>query len=800
MLLHTMPMEKRKGIAGRHIVSCGTPAQKARDVLRTGNGAFLVEDGGKPDKETLTFWREELWAPQWEQPPKAPEIAAYLPEVRRLILAGQAKEAAELADIAAGQHGCPPTLHGNPKHPALMLQIEQPVAEAADYLHTLDMATGVIATRWSQEGSFSREIFVSREDGVAVIRLCAPAGKLVARIQGEAPARQYERGDYGPNDLPYEDGSGKFTCLPVAPTVAVTHAAAGEQASIILEGHYAYHAGGFTTAVRIVAQGSDLQADTDGIVVSHGTQAVILVACRRNYHVQLDGDGVALLDSLKALPSDYGVLLRRHVEKHRPLFERLSVNLGAQEEDYLLTTAELKRQQFTSDGIVPAYMEAMVDMGRFFLLTESGKFPPIYGHVNINVNHQISGGNIGNLPEAMESFFRWIEWQLPAARENARRILGTRGFLIACHPDEESGNLIHFNRCWPHQYWISSSGWCLQPFLEHYYCTGDKAFLRERALPLYRELALLYEDYLEPRDENGRRMFIPSYSPENFPANIPAMTNINAVMDISVCREVLSVLTTLGVQENLVSEEECARWQKLLAELPPYLTDAHGELKEWARADHAERYDHRHASHLYGAYPGDEFQPELDAALYEAAFIANRMRALGNESCHGVMHRAQAAARLKDRHLVNQLLRFTLESGYVTDAFTTTHNPYVSRTFPDGQGALPTVLLESLLYSRPGFLEPLPALPQGCFRCGELRGMASRAFAHIDSLQWDLEAGEIRLRFTALADTSLTLCCRAAHDALQIDGAQVLEEEGKYYALNLRAGEVVCARWTGVRL
>ena len=71
MLLHTMPMEKRKGIAGRHIVSCGTPAQKARDVLRTGNGAFLVEDGGKPDKETLTFWREELWAPQWEQPPKA---------------------------------------------------------------------------------------------------------------------------------------------------------------------------------------------------------------------------------------------------------------------------------------------------------------------------------------------------------------------------------------------------------------------------------------------------------------------------------------------------------------------------------------------------------------------------------------------------------------------------------------------------------------------------------------------------------------------------------------------------------
>jgi hypothetical protein len=62
----------------------------------------------------------------------------------------------------------------------------------------------------------------------------------------------------------------------------------------------------------------------------------------------------------------------------------------------------------------------------------------------------------------MESFFRWIEWQLSDARENARNILGTRGIFIACHPDEESGKLNHFSEYWPHHYWISSTGWCLK--------------------------------------------------------------------------------------------------------------------------------------------------------------------------------------------------------------------------------------------------------------------------------------------------------------------------------------------------
>jgi hypothetical protein len=466
----------------------------------------------------------------------------------------------------------------------------------------------------------------------------------------------------------------------------------------------------------------------------------------------------------------------------------------------LLTGTELKRKQFLSQTIVPAYAEMMVDRGRFFLLNECGKFPPIYGHVNVNINHQLSGGNIGALPEMMDSFLRWIEWQLPDARENARRILGARGFFIACHPDQESGRLFHFNEYYPHHYWISSSGWCLQPFLEYYQCTADKDFLCDRMIPLYKELYGLYEDFLTVRDENGKRTFVPSYSPENFPDNVPCMAVVNATMDISVCREVLETLLTYAPLAGAATQEELTAWQAMLDELPPYLLGEHGELKEWAHADLEERYDHRHSSHLYGAYPGHEFQPELHPELYRAAFTANRMRVFGNESFHGIGHRAQAAARLKDAWLLEQMLRLTLESGYVSDNYTTVHNPYRAFPMPDAQGALPTIVLESLFYSRPGFIEPLPARPPSSFRRGRIAGMLARTYATVDELAWDLDQGTISVTLTSVVDQEITACCRLPFEGFECrDAAYSPGSAPIYRQVQLGAGQTAVLRWTGVR-
>lgn len=805
----TMPPGKRTGIAGRHKIACGLPAREECHALVTGNGTLMVTDHGNPAKDVLTVMQEELMSPPWPIPPKAPLIRDYLPFIRQKILEGNCEEAGELADRAAAQRGTPPRFQPNPSHPAICVHIDQQIRQADDYLHVLDMRTSLIAARWTDEGEFRREVFCSRADQIMVLRFTAPHTRLNLTLKGNLPEIVYTKNKMSTNDLPGK-GDGYRDCLAIFPEIKVYHS----PDSILLTGAYAFHIGGFVTVARIVTVNGAAWADQEGIHIKHADSVLVLLGCdviktdietrtgNALCHIPEDDLKAAadrLFLRLNQLPADFDTLLARHISVHQPLFDRLSVELGGEDGDYLLTTTELKEKQLLSDKILPAYMEAMVDMGRFFLLSECGKFPPIYGHVNINVNLQISGGNIGNLPEMMESFFRWIERQLPDARENASRILGTRGFFIACHPDQDSGNLFHFNRCWPHHYWISSSGWCLQPFLEHYYCTGDEKFLKERLLPLYKELALLYEDFLSVRNQQGKLMFIPSYSPENFPENVPSMLNINAAMDISICRQVFQVLLTLGVEAKYVSEEEQHRWRTLVSELPEYLIDTHGELKEWAWPEYEERYDHRHASHLYGAYPGDEIQPEFDPSLYRAAFISNRMRTIGNGSCHGIMHRAQAAARLKDNCLVARLLYYTLESGYVTDAFTTVHNPYRKNLFPDGQGALPTVLLESLLYSRPGFLEPLPALPAGSFLCGKLTGMASRSFAAIDCLEWDLRKGYIHLIFTPLKDQEITLCYRRGFKDVKADGASLcMQADGIHAVTQVYAKKQVCISFSGV--
>ena len=67
-------------------------------------------------------------------------------------------------------------------------------------------------------------------------------------------------------------------------------------------------------------------------------------------------------------------------------------------------------------------------------------------------------------------------------------------------------------------------------------------------------------------------------------------------------------------------------------------------------------------------------------------------------------HRGFAAARLKDSYPVNMELKQFLEQGYVGPILRGSHNPYTG-PMPDRQGSIPTLIIEMLLYSRPGAID-----------------------------------------------------------------------------------------------
>ena len=396
------------------------------------------------------------------------------------------------------------------------------------------------------------------------------------------------------------------------------------------------------------------------------------------------------------------------------------------------------------------------------------------GQWNINVNLQVCSGNITSLPEAMEVFFRFVEERLPDYRTNAKRILGCRGILADVHPDNDNGLLYHFSRTYPHHYWIACAGWIYNEFYGYYLTSGDTEFLRDRVLPGLREIALFFEDYLSDKDADGRYIFYPCWSPENEPLGQSPVT-VNSVMDIMVCREVLENL--LESQKILGCEDEKTPvFRDMLEHLPALLLDEDGALKEWAWADHKERYDHRHVSHHYDVWPGMKVTPESEPELAAAILKSNRKRGLQDCSAHGIMHRLFTAVRLAEAGDASLYLRQLFRNGFVNTNMTTNNFPY-RLEFPDMLGGIPAALSECIVCSRPGEIRFLPALPR-CLDKGSLHGVQLYTFMTLVKAEWDLTAETLKVTLRSKRRQTVSVSCRGAQ-SVAVNGV-IQEDDGRF--------------------
>ena len=89
-----------------------------------------------------------------------------------------------------------------------------------------------------------------------------------------------------------------------------------------------------------------------------------------------------------------------------------------------MSSEELLDDQKTHIGYNLNLISKLFDVSRYWQIVSSGEFPPILGHLNINVNLQVAGGNQANLPEAMDAFYNWIESVIPDSKTNARNVFG----------------------------------------------------------------------------------------------------------------------------------------------------------------------------------------------------------------------------------------------------------------------------------------------------------------------------------------------------------------------------------------
>ncbi|MFD2255481.1 glycoside hydrolase N-terminal domain-containing protein [Luteolibacter algae] len=774
--IEAIPLEQRKALDFLPGMCSTQPAGRWDSGLVTGNGIMGASVLGQPYKEKIIFNHERLFRPILDERPLPPKISRALPEVRRLMKEGKSGPAHAYWQKVMAEEGHTEIINTPSYHPAYTMEVtRKDSGDVTDYLRTLDFMSGEVVVRFRNEaGAWLNRTFVSREDNVIVQVFESPDGKplqldlrLVDQWQGlgEGMAR-------------------------------ITTDLSGEWMTARCK--YKKTARGYEGTTRVICDSGRVEQSGDMLRCLDAKRVLLLtrITDLEDFEHSQIGEMQA---SLSKLPADYEQLLERHVKLHRPVMERMAIDLD-QSDDRYLSSEELiaKQSEPGRRSIVPALLQKMFYMGRYALLSSSGNYPPPLTGIwngshtpawsgdftlDTNLNQQIAGANTCALPEALMSYLELIEEIAPSWEVNAMNIYGCRGYLSGVRTAGRENYHTHFDK-WPGHCWTAGASWLIYPLYEYYQVTGDKEFLKDRVLPLMEKSVLFYEDFLTEYDQDGRYLFVPSYSPEQ-----GANLSINAVQDIAAAKQAIQNLID-SYQALEINPDRVASLREMLKKFPPYLINESGAFKEWAYAPYSDAYNHRHMSHSYPVWPAHELDWEEHMEMMKAMRVALELKLPQDWSGHNFAIRAFCAARTKYPQLFYQNLFSLMRFDLISPNLVTLHNPGWSPN-TDVLCGLPAMISEALVYSKPGVIELLPAwspdLPNG-----SIHGIRSRSQASIDSLVWDLEKKRVTTVITSLTDQWITLYVRQGIASIKTD-AEMKPAEPQNIArmVHLKKGEPV---------
>lgn len=442
--------------------------------------------------------------------------------------------------------------------------------------------------------------------------------------------------------------------------------------------------------------------------------------------------------------------------------------------------------------------------------------------MDANVNLQTSSMNTSNISSSPIGYTYFILRQLPDWEENA---YATHGFkdAIQAPVNTDGDKAVITETCYPYpfRYWNAGTSWMIQPLFETLQCYGniqiplsdefdlnnlksvlsvtetdltdkqikeitDRGYLRlqeDILLPLLTKSVNYWEQLLSPEyytDKDGAIHYekgktelkdgeayciLPSYSPENNPSNYPSPSDANCAIDISACRDNINML--IEVTKNINPDADTKELETLINNLPPYLYDDTGALKEWATTSFEENNEHRHLSHLYCVWP--LFETQNNKELADACIQAIDNRESENEASHALVHRSLIAARLKDRESLTTALTKLMNHKIRYDSLMTNHDYDQGSSYcTDFAIGYLGIINESLVYSNTGEIEVLPALLKTGFDNGEITGIKARTRATVESLKWDLKSETATAVISSDIDQTITVSCGLSKESYEL--------------------------------
>ena len=270
--------------------------------------------------------------------------------------------------------------------------------------------------------------------------------------------------------------------------------------------------------------------------------------------------------------------------------------------------------------------------------------------------------------------------------------------------------------------------------------TMDNQLIRELFTNTAAAAELLYPKSETPAQPFPKEAPVMAYAPTTAPAQpapkgAPAMAQ-PAGKGASGGQDGQS--PTLSQAEQAFAE----RLREAIAKLPPHQISEEGYLMEWLEDYKEAEPQHRHVSHLYGLYPGNQISPAQTPELAEACKVTLNRR--GDEATGwSRAWKINFWARLGDGDRALKLFRSLLAPAAYVDSAIDYRNG--AGTYPnllcahppfqiDGNFGGAAGISEMLVQSNEGFINILPALPKEWSE-GRIKGLKVRGGATID-LEW----------------------------------------------------------------